>query len=133
MPQTVTVTVVGGPNMKVRWTKDMTAQDALEVAYETSASTSKFTYALQYFGSSLGYLVVMINDTFETFNPSFEPNYYWEFLVGPNPSPSGIDQTRLNAGDVITFELQPYSPTDHRRSTVGGKHTEKMKSVRRSK
>jgi hypothetical protein len=46
----------------------MSAQDALEAAsVALTASGEAFTYAVQYGGEALGYLVSMINETYETF------------------------------------------------------------------
>jgi hypothetical protein len=121
---TVTVTVVGGPSVQVPWTQGMNAQQALELAYTTIGSSQQFTYALQYFGV-YGYLVVMINDTYETFASSYAPNYYWEFLVNGLPASSGIDSTILNAGDLVSFELQSYVSQQHANTSVGVKHAAK--------
>lgn len=123
---TVTVIVVNGPSVNVAWSQGMTAQQALEAAYIAIGSSQQFTYAVQYFGQ-YGYLVVMINETFETFNPSAAPNYYWEFFVNGTPSQTGIDGTILNAGDKISFELEAYLPQKHATTTVGAKHEAKLK------
>ena len=122
---TVTVSVTDGPSTRVPWFQGMNAQQALEGAYDAINSSEQFTYALQYFGGQLGYLVVMINETFETFNPSADPNYYWEFLLNGLPSQTGIDATILNPDDAITFELQVYSSETHTATTVGAKHAAK--------
>ena len=46
MPSSVSVEVVGGPSVQVPWKQNMTAQDALEAAYDQINSSSTFTYAL---------------------------------------------------------------------------------------
>lgn len=51
----ITVTVTGGPLVSVPWTKGMTAQDALELAWNTINSAARFTYGLQYYGKTLVY------------------------------------------------------------------------------
>jgi len=118
----VTVTVVGGPSASVPWQQGMNAQAALESAYNQINSTAKFTYALQYYGSQFGYLVMMINETYDSFVSSSAPYFYWEFLVNGVASPTGIDGVTLNAGDVISFEFEAYNATKHALSTVAGKN-----------
>lgn len=122
--QTVSVNVFNGPSVAVPWYKDMTAQDAMEAAYVAIGDPKSFTYALQFFGT-YGYLVVMINDTYETFSSSAAPNYFWEFLVNGFASSKGIDDTFLNPGDVILFELQAYVAGTHAATTVGVKYDSK--------
>jgi hypothetical protein len=73
MPSTVSLEVVGGPCVLVPWKADMTAQDALELAYDQINSSATFTYALQFYGSQLGYLVLMINETYDSFISSAAP------------------------------------------------------------
>jgi hypothetical protein len=63
----VSITVVGGPTIQVPWASGMNAQQALERAFDLQNPKGEFTYALQYFGSALGYLVVMLNETYESF------------------------------------------------------------------
>lgn len=119
--QTVQVSIVGGPSVSVPWLQNMNAQQALEGAYNASSSGT-LTYALQYFGSSLGYLVVMLNDTFESTVSSTSPYFYWEFLVNGIPQNTGIDNTSLNAGDNVSFAFEMYSSDKHISTTVGAKH-----------
>ncbi len=121
---TILVMVVGGSNITVAWTEGMNAQQALERAYIAVGDPQRFTYALQFFGK-YGYLVVMLNETFETFVSTASPNYYWEFLVNGFPATAGIDGVILNAGDAIQFELQAYVPARHDGTGVGIKHRSK--------
>jgi hypothetical protein len=51
MPSTVSLEVAGGPFVQVPWQAGMTAQDALEAAYNQINSSATFTYALQFYGS----------------------------------------------------------------------------------
>ena len=121
----VTVKIVSGPSVDVPWVKGMNAQQALEKAYVEINNSQKFTFALQYF-NLYGYLVVMINETYETFTPSASPYFYWEFFLNGSPSSTGIDGTILNCGDVIAFEFQLYTPEKHAKTTVGAKHEAKQ-------
>src|SRR5438477_6681505 len=102
---TVTIEIAGGPTMTIPFTAGMNAQQAMEAAFDSKKNPTEFTYALQYFGAKLGYLVIMINETYESFISSSHPFYFWEFLVNGQPAQSGIDNTKLSAGDVIGFAL----------------------------
>jgi Domain of unknown function (DUF4430) len=123
---TVTIQVVGGPTMTIPFTSGMNAQQAMEKAFDSQPSPTGFTYALQYFGAQLGYLVVMINETYESFISSSHPFYFWEFLVNGQPAQSGIDNTVLNPDDVITFELRTFGPTVPVRSTMHAKYRARL-------
>ncbi len=123
---TVTIRIVGGPTMAVPFTSGMNAQQAIEKAFDSQKSPTGFTYALQYFGGKLGYLVIMINETYESFISSSHPFYFWEFLVNGQPAQSGIDNTTLNAGDVIDFELRTFDPTIPAGSTMHAKYRARL-------
>jgi hypothetical protein len=127
----VTVSVIGGPTVSVDWTPGMNVQLALEGAYDVLKGQSELTYALQYFGSQLGYLVIMINETYESFMSSSHPFFFWEFLVDGTPSQTGIDTTVLNAGNVVTFELQAYDAEGHALSTVRAKFESRLRTATR--
>jgi hypothetical protein len=118
----VTVEVTGGPSQDVTWTSGMSAQAALELAWNAINSTSKFTFGLQYYGTSLGYLVFMINETFDSFLSSAEPYFYWEFLVNGTAQSKGIDGTTLASGDVVTFTFTTYDPGQHAGTTLEAKN-----------
>jgi hypothetical protein len=53
----------------------MNAQNALELAYDQINSTEKFTYGSQYFKRTLGYLVFMVNETYDTFTSPATPYF----------------------------------------------------------
>jgi hypothetical protein len=125
---TVTIEIINGPTINnIPWTNGMNAQQAMESAFNDQNPAGEFTYSLQYFGSTLEYLVTMINETYESFNSSNSQNpappfYYWAFLVNNAQQDHGIDNVVLNPGDVVTFELQPYNAITHASSTVEIKH-----------
>jgi len=125
----VTVNVYGGPSTQVNWSSGMNAQQAMEAAY--IAAPQSFIFGLQYFGQ-YGYMVIMINQTFETFATSEAPYYYWDFLYNGNPSSTGIDQTILNDGDTISFELTTYSATKHKGTLLEVKHKTKVPVLNRA-
>lgn len=133
MPDTkeiVDVEVVGGPRVSVGWNDGMNAQDALEEAHRVINDTQKFTYALQYFGSSLGYLVLMLNETYDSFISSSSPFFYWEILVNGAPASTGIDHIQLQPGDHLMFTFERYDPAKHARSTLRVKYEHQI-SVQR--
>lgn len=116
----VTLEIAGGPLFKLEWADGMNAQAALEQARDSG--TAKLDFALQYYGGELGYMVVMINGTFESFEPGSSPNYYWDFLVNGQPAAKGIDSTVLHAGDKVVFELTRYVPEQHDDTPIGAKY-----------
>jgi len=128
----VDVEIVGGPRITVSWTKNMNAQDALEEAYRVINDTKKFTYALQYFGSTLGYLVQMINETYDSFISSSSPFFFWEILVNGAPATQGIDHIRLRPGDHLMFSFERYDPVKHKNSTLRAKYERQVSEERPS-
>lgn len=118
----VQVSVVGGPSVAVPWVQNMNAQQALEEACTTINNSSVFTYAIQYYGAGLGYLVVMVNETYDSFVSSSAPFFYWQFSVNGVPASTGIDGVVLNPGDAISFALEMYSPQAHKQTTLEVKH-----------
>jgi uncharacterized protein DUF4430 len=125
---TITVSIGGGPSMTVPWSSGMNVQQALEGA--NAVNPSQFTYALQYFAGLNGYLVIMINGTYESFLSSAAPFYYWEFFVNDIPPQTGIDQTILNSGDAVEFVLELYSSTKHQNSTLQTKYLSQMNALK---
>ena len=122
----VQVNVVGGPSTSVPWVSGMNAQQAMEAAFNVFNSSQTFTYALQYYGRQLGYLVTMINETYDSFVSTAAPFFYWEFLLNGAPAQQGIDGTLLNPGDTIAFSFEAYDPVRHVGSTLAKKHDFQM-------
>jgi hypothetical protein len=125
MPQPkeiVDVEIVGGPRVTIAWSKGMNAQNGLEEAFRVINNTTKFTYALQYFGSSLGYLVLMMNETYDSFISASSPFFYWEILVNGTPATTGIDHIMLQPGDHLMFTFERYDPVKHAASTLKAKY-----------
>ncbi|MBW8831580.1 MAG: DUF4430 domain-containing protein [Burkholderiales bacterium] len=125
---TVQVAVTGGPSISVPWFQGMNAQQALEGAYNQLGNSGQFSYAIQYYGTGLGYLVAMINETYDSVVLSAAPFFYWQFLVNGLPSQSGIDGVTLNPGDKIAFSFEMYEPVKHARSTLAGKHARQVRA-----
>ena len=61
----------------------------------------------------MGYMVFMINETFDSFLSSAAPYFYWEFLVHGVPQTQGIDSVKPNAGQVIAFAFTEYIAEQH--------------------
>lgn len=129
MTNTVNVSVKGGRQVDVAWTSGMNAQVALERAYAAVNDPKQLTYALKYFGTAIGYLVVMINETYESFFSAAHPFFYWDFYVNGARSSTGIDSTILNDGDSVLFALEPYDGTAHANTTVSRKHDLNRRAV----
>lgn len=125
MSLAVSITVGTDSPISVPWHSNMTAQAALEAAYNQIQNSSEFSFALQYYGTyqgppygALGYLVIMLNGTYD------EPGEgkYWEIYYNGQPASKGIDYLLLNPGDNLTFVSEAYSEAKHAGTTVGAKH-----------
>lgn len=117
----ITVIVEDGPKpIIVPFTPGMNAQAALELAHQQKPH--EFIYALTYYGSQLGYLVSMINETYDSYMAKSTPYFYWEFLVNNKPSPTGIDSTGVQDSDVLTFRFVVYNAAKHAHTPLGAKH-----------
>ncbi|PWK78737.1 uncharacterized protein DUF4430 [Mucilaginibacter oryzae] len=121
----VTVTITGGPSVQVPWQANMNGQAAIEAAYNALSAQKSFTFLLQYYGSQLGYLVDMINGTYDSFVSTYEPYFFWDFIVNGISSDTGIDNTWINDGDVITFTYTTYNAETHAATTLGQKFAAK--------
>lgn len=119
--QPVTLEIVGGPTIEVPWIKAMTGQQVLEAAYDDQTQPGSFNYGIQYYGAALGYLVVMVNETHDSYVSTAQPFFYWEFLVNGVPASKGIDTIILSPGDRMTFRFELYLPEKHRGSTLEAK------------
>jgi hypothetical protein len=126
----VDVEIVCGPRVTIPWVKNMNAQDALEEAYRAISDTTKFTYAIQYFGSSLGYLVLMMNETYDSFISVSSPFFYWEILINGKPATEGIDHIVLQPGDHLMFSFERYDPVKHAASTLRVKYEHQTSPLR---
>lgn len=110
---TLTISPEGKTIPGIPWTEGMNVQLAMERAYEIPPGLS---FAIQYFGSSLGYLVLMVDGTFDT------STEFWFLYVNGILSPTGIDFTILQSGDVVELRYQTYSESEHRDTTYHAKH-----------
>ena len=115
----VSVEIVGGETTTVAWSAGMNVQDALEAAHNAAP---KLTFNLQYFGSTYGYMVVMINGTYDSFPAAEGPAYFWDLYVNGVWSQHGIDGTILNDGDVVSFTFVQVDPEAHAGTLLAVKH-----------
>lgn len=121
----VTIEITGGPFVQVTWVEKMNGQIAIEAGYNALAGQNSFTFMLQYYGSNLGYLVDMINGTYDSFLSTYAPYFFWDFIVNNVSSNTGIDNTPINDGDVITFTYTTYNAEAHAATTLSAKFTAK--------
>ena len=91
----------------VAWFDGMNAQDAMEEGYNALKGAPGASFALQYYGSTLGNMVIMIANKYQ------KPGYYWEFLYNGQPAIVGINSQILNPGDTIEFRYSCYDTTTH--------------------
>ena len=121
----VKIAITGGPTFQVEWVSGMNGQDAMEAAFNMQETPKTFTYMLQYYGAGLGYLVEMINGTFDTALSNEAPYFFWDFIVDGQPSNTGIDQTHINDGQTITFTYAVYDTGSHFNTTLDKKYNAK--------
>ncbi|HEY9049566.1 MAG TPA: hypothetical protein VIN08_26890, partial [Ohtaekwangia sp.] len=97
----VQLIINGGPTFQVNWTSGMTGRTLLETAFNSGSNAGDFTYSIQYYGAPYGYLVDMINETYDTFISKYEPYFFWEIFLNGAPAQTGIDGLILNDGDEV--------------------------------
>lgn len=125
---TITVSVVGGPSASVAWSQGLTALQAIELAQASIEPNpnEQFTFAIQYYGNRLGYLVNMINETYDSFisrgGETASPFFYWQFLLNGQPATQSVDRTTLSEGDTISFDFQRFDMTRHAGTLLNAKH-----------
>ena len=134
MSDTVQVNINGGPGTEVAWFQNMNAQQALESAYSQINNDSLFTYAIQYYGK-FGYMLIMVNETYDSFLSSSSPYFYWEFLLNGEMATAGIDSVILQPNDTISFSFEMYVPAKHDNGTsaVSVKHTFQTQAIKSGK
>jgi hypothetical protein len=132
MAATVTVEIIGGPSATVDWSEGMTALQALELAQAKIEPdpNEQLTFGLQYYGAALGYLVNMINETYDSFisrgGEKATPFYYWSFHVNGQPASMSVDRTTLAANDKVQFDFVRFDPVSHGRTLLSAKHKHQL-------
>jgi len=116
----INVEITGGAAISVPWVDGLTVRQALEAAHDTAPGD--LTFEVQYFGRDLGYLVAMINETYDTFRIEPTPNFFWHLLVNGSDPGTGIDHTTLDPGDTVNFSFERYDPAQHAGTTLEAKY-----------
>ncbi len=116
LAETVMITIEnsGKTISGIPWTNQMNVQTAMERAYIIPPGIQ---FALQYYGPSLGYAVIMIDGVFDT------SEKYWFLYINGKLSNKGIDQTILNDGDVVGFIYENYDSNKHAHELHAAKRT----------
>jgi hypothetical protein len=126
-PGSNTVSISLEPNgvtiSNIPWTQGMNVQTAMERAY---AIPPGITFAIEYFGSTFGYLVLTIDGTTNT-----SPDY-WFLYVNDVLTDTGIDSTTLNAGDAVSFKYEEYNASKHAAPIHAARHAAAQKNTRES-
>ena len=127
--QSVTVEIVGaGDRYSVQWSEGLTARQALELVAAQVGAAEKFTFGLQYYGRQKAYLLLMLNETYDTFGSSSDPSFYWRFYVNGEPADNGIDGTVLRSGDAVRFSLETYDASQHGGTELQIKHAARQRT-----
>jgi hypothetical protein len=120
----VSVEIDGDGITTVAWSDGMNVQDALEAAHD---ATPQLTFGLEYFGSTYGYMVVMINGTYDSFPAAEGPAFFWDLYVNGVWSQHGIDGTILNDGDVVSFTFVQVDPEAHAGTLLAVKYEARIR------
>ncbi len=75
-----------------------------------------FSFALQHYGCALGYVLVMIDGTYDV------TGSYGAYYLNGQYAQKVIDATVLSAWDAISFEYETYSKEQHAATPVEAKH-----------
>ena len=126
----VTLAITDGPTFEdLTWFSGMTGRQVLEAAYNSMpAPVTSFAYNLEYYGEQddLGYLVSMMNGTFDSFNAAQSPYYFWEFIVNGIVQDYGIDNTVIPANATVTFSFVPYVPAAKASKALQAKYKRRL-------
>jgi Domain of unknown function (DUF4430) len=94
----------------VPYRSGMNVQQAIESAYDANpASRSVLEFAVQFFGSSLGYELTTLDAIASQAGGDGLSWLFWELLINGQPSPAGIDETFPAANDTIGWNYTLYS------------------------
>jgi hypothetical protein len=131
----ITFTIKGGANVELAWRQGMSALNALQDAYDLLNQSEYFTFAIQYYGSQFDYLVIMINETYDSFiskgGITANPFYYWAFKINGNMAQQGVSNTILVDGDIVEFDFTMFESTKHKGTNLDTKHSFQTNSLSR--
>src|ERR1041384_5949708 len=80
-------------------------QQAMEAAFNLHVD-SGYSFSLQYFGNPLGYEVVTLDGIANQVGTDPNSFMFWALYVNAKLSPTGIDETILNDGDLVIWNYQ---------------------------
>jgi hypothetical protein len=92
----------------IPWQSGMNVQQAMESAFGLESGCD---FALQYFGSTLGYEAIMIDNISQ--QAGTDAFLFWELSVNGDVSSTGIDETILNDGNEVEWNYTAYSSNTH--------------------
>lgn len=111
----ITVSITGvqvGDVDQISYHDRMNVQRAMEEAYDLHSDRA-FNFSLQYFGDNLGYEVVTLDGIANQVGSDSGAYVFWALSINGTLSPTGIDGTHLNDGDVIGWNYQAFEPAQH--------------------
>jgi len=104
--------------------KALRAMELAQAVIEPNPN-EQFTFCLQYY-TGLGYLVSMINETYDSFisrgGETATPFFYWHFKINGADATLSVDNQPVNDGDRITFEFGTYVEAIHKATLPAVKH-----------
>jgi hypothetical protein len=130
----VRVEISGGPSADVPHEQGLTVLSAMELAQGQIEPDphEQFTFGLQYYGAGLGYLLNMVNETYDSFisrgGEKATPFFYWNVLINGEPATASVDRTPVDEGDIISLEFQQFSLGQHGGTLMGRKHLAQQKA-----
>jgi hypothetical protein len=94
------------------WQPNLNIHQALELAYDQEKAAGRtFSFALEFFGTDLGYMIIMIDNFLD--NPADPADPYWWFRINDTSATIGIDDYIIQPGDSIEFDYTPFDPQRH--------------------
>jgi hypothetical protein len=97
----------------VPYQSGMNVQQAMQSAYDADPARSVARFALEYFGSSLGYELTTLDAIASQAGGDGQSWLFWELLINGQPSPTGIDETFPVDGDTVGWNYMLYSTERH--------------------
>jgi Domain of unknown function (DUF4430) len=111
----ITVSITGaqvGEIDHISYHTHMNVQHTMEEAYNLHGDRA-FNFSLQYFGGNLGYEVVTLDNIANQVGSDSGAYVFWVLSVNGTLSPTGIDNTHLNDGDIAEWNYQIFEPARH--------------------
>lgn len=96
----------------IPFTAGMNVQRAMEDAYNTNPGQA-YNFSLRYFGSELGYEVVVLDSIDQQAGSDPDAFLFWELLINGTISQHGVDGTFPADGDQIEWNYTRYVTERH--------------------